>query len=75
MAAFLFSLSTPQEQLDQGKVIYADKCVTCHGEIGKSNTPGLPDLSDAAKMSSKSQADLDAMVANRARRGCQALPT
>ena len=64
MVAFLFSLSTPQEQLDRGKVIYADKCVTCHGDTGKSNTPGLPDLSDAAKMSAQSQADLDAVIAN-----------
>jgi len=64
MVAFLFSLSTPQEQLDRGKAIYADKCVTCHGDTGKSNTPGLPDLSDAAKMSVQSQADLDAVIAN-----------
>jgi len=62
VVAYLYTLSIPQEQLEQGKAIYTDKCVACHGASGKADTPGAPDLADAARMIAKSQADLETII-------------
>jgi len=64
LVAYLYTFSIPQDRLDQGEAVYADKCAACHGAAGKSDTPGAPDLSDPAKMATKSQADLDAVIVN-----------
>ena len=64
LVAYLYTLSIPQDRLDQGKSVYADQCVSCHGTTGKAASPDTPDLSDPAQMAAKSQADVDAVIAN-----------
>jgi len=64
VVSYLYTLSISQDQLDQGKTVYVDKCASCHGATGKSDNPATPDLSDASKMADKSQADLDTVIAN-----------
>ena len=64
LVAYLYTLSIPQDRLDRGKSVYADKCVSCHGTTGRAASPGAPDLSDPAKMAAKSQADVEAVIAN-----------
>lgn len=39
---------------DQGKVIYAESCIACHGSDGAGTMPGIPDLSDKNGPLSKS---------------------
>ncbi len=63
VVAYLYTLSIPQDQLDRGKAVYTDKCASCHGATGKSDNTATPDISDASKMVSKSQSDLDAVDA------------
>lgn len=61
--AYLYTLSIPQDQLDKGKTVYTDQCASCHGATGKSGNAATPDISNASEMVSKSQADLDAVIA------------
>jgi mono/diheme cytochrome c family protein len=67
LVAYLYTLSIPEDRLDRGKAVYADKCTACHGATGKPDAqraPGAPDLSDPAQMAAKSQADFDGVIAN-----------
>ncbi len=55
VTAFLYTLSTPQSQIDSGQAIYAAKCAECHGESGQGDGPKssgltLPDFTDQAFM-------------------------
>ena len=67
LVAYLYTLSIPEGRLDRGEAVYADKCASCHGATGKADAqraPGTPDLSDPARMADRSQADIDAVIAN-----------
>ena len=62
LVAFLYTLSTPQGQMDKGKALYAANCAGCHGESGKGDGPlaggqAMPSFTDQAFMAAKSQAD------------------
>lgn len=51
--AFLYTLSTPQSQIDSGRAVYTASCARCHGEDGRGQGPdaagaGLRDFTDAA---------------------------
>lgn len=39
LIAAVYSLSTPAEVLDRGKVVYEENCVACHGEGGAGDGP------------------------------------
>lgn len=53
LVAFLHTLSTPQEQMDRGQVVYESTCASCHGAEGQGDGAeaggqSLPDLSDSS---------------------------
>lgn len=55
LVAFLYTLSTPPDQIETGQAVYAANCAQCHGAEGKgdgSEATGadLPDFSDPAYM-------------------------
>ena len=61
--AFLYTLSTPPEQMDSGEALYAAHCAACHGETGQGDGPEakdqkLPDFTDLASMAKLGQTDL-----------------
>jgi mono/diheme cytochrome c family protein len=69
LVSFLYTLSTPPEQLEAGQAVYAAECAACHGEAGQGDGPeaaGLstpvPDFTDQAYMVGRSQADFFALV-------------
>lgn len=47
-----------QSSSDRGSALYGQYCLACHGADGGGMTPGVPDLSDAAGVLRKSDADL-----------------
>jgi len=57
LAAFVYTLSTPPEQLAAGQAVYAANCAACHGDGGQGDGPqatGLdpapPDFTDPAAL-------------------------
>ena len=71
--AYVYSLSSPSEQIAQGKEIYTQQCVPCHGEQGKGDGPKAAslstkpiDLTDQAKLADVSLQDLFDVVTNGA---------
>lgn len=47
----------------RGKAIYAEQCVTCHGEDGKGNTElGAPNLTDAIWLYGATKADVEKSI-------------
>ncbi len=64
VVAYAFSLSAPQETVQQGSQLYQENCARCHGEQGQGDGPdaaGLAkapaDLTDQEYVASKSEAD------------------
>lgn len=65
VVAYAMSLSAPDRLVSQGKALYAQKCVTCHGQSGNGNGPDAATLStsptdftDQAFMAQSSSAGL-----------------
>jgi mono/diheme cytochrome c family protein len=63
--AYAISLSVPEKVVSQGKVIYEEKCASCHGKSGKGNGPDAAtltttphDFTDQAYMAQNSTAKL-----------------
>ncbi len=42
--AYVFSLSTSEEELSRGKVVYQEQCAACHGELGQGDGPEAGEL-------------------------------
>jgi LPXTG-motif cell wall-anchored protein len=55
VVAYLYTLSAPPEFVTQGKALFTENCVECHGTDG---TEGVVDLTDPAFMSERSAADI-----------------
>ena len=62
LVAFLYTLSTPPEQLQAGQEVYAANCARCHGPAGQGDGPDaagqsqpLPNFTDQTFMASRSQ--------------------
>lgn len=49
VVAYAMSLSAPDSLVSQGKSLYAQKCVTCHGNTGNGDGPDASTLSTAPK--------------------------
>ncbi len=62
LAFYVWNFGTPPEMLEQGKAIYEQNCVACHGPDGKGIVPGTPDFTDVEFMSSRSPADFFQVV-------------
>jgi len=43
--AFALSLSTPDEELSRGQVLFVEQCAACHGERGQGDGPDAGELS------------------------------
>ncbi len=45
VVAYVYTLSTTQDELAQGKTVYDEQCAACHGETGKGDGPQAASLS------------------------------
>jgi len=45
--AYIFSLGTPPESIEIGRVLYEENCLSCHGEEGQGNGPRAGELASA----------------------------
>lgn len=50
---YIWHFATSREVLDQGKAIFEQNCVSCHGPDGKGVVPGTPDFTDVEWMASR----------------------
>jgi mono/diheme cytochrome c family protein len=73
LVAFLYTLSTPQQQIDEGKAIYEAECARCHGPGGAGDGPDAPaldtphpDFSDLAYMAARTQSEFFSAVTDGA---------
>ena len=59
---YLYTLSTPSDQIEAGRRIYQGRCAACHGDDGTGSGPAapgpMPDFTDLAMMAQKSQQEL-----------------
>ncbi|MCC6187970.1 MAG: c-type cytochrome, partial [Anaerolineales bacterium] len=69
LVAFLYTLSTPPQQLETGRAVYTAQCAQCHGEGGQGDGPAaaglevpLPDFTNQASMVGRSQQEFFALV-------------
>lgn len=67
--AYVMSMSSSEEDLQAGKVLYEESCAACHGAYGRGDgaqAAGLPasptDFTDQEVMSTRSSADLAAAI-------------
>ncbi|RME43110.1 MAG: hypothetical protein D6791_16260, partial [Chloroflexi bacterium] len=62
LAFYLWNFATPPEVLEQGKAIFEQNCVTCHGPDGKGVVPGTPDFTNVEWMAGQSPSDFFQVV-------------
>jgi len=62
LAFYAWSFATSSEMLEQGKTIYAQNCITCHGPDGKGVVPGAPDFTDIERVASRTPSELFTVV-------------
>lgn len=66
--AYVWSLSTSPEIIEQGKSLYQSECASCHGTGGKGDGPeasgNLPDFTRQEFMAGKSETELFDAIAN-----------
>ncbi len=63
VVAYVFSLSTSQASVDQGKTIYDQQCTSCHGDQGQGSDQA-PDWTQQDRLAVLSNTELEAAVAN-----------
>ena len=63
VVAYVFTLSTSAAEIEQGKAIYSQNCVSCHGEAGEGGE-NAPDWSQQDRMAMFSALELEAVVAS-----------
>jgi mono/diheme cytochrome c family protein len=63
VVAYVFTLSTSQAELEQGKAVYDQNCASCHGEAGEGGE-NAPDWSQQDRLAMFSALELEAVVAN-----------
>jgi mono/diheme cytochrome c family protein len=64
VVAYVFTLSTSQAELEQGKAVYdSQNCVSCHGESGEGGE-NAPDWSQQERLAMFSALELEDVVAN-----------
>jgi mono/diheme cytochrome c family protein len=61
---YLYTLSTPPEQVAMGQALYEMHCAECHGADGSGELEVRADFTDLARMATVSQADLFAAIAD-----------
>jgi len=71
VVAYVFSLSTPLQVIQQGQAIYEQKCQSCHGTTGRGDGPQAataggtePDWGDPSRLAQRSAADLFNVISN-----------
>ncbi len=69
--AYVLSLSTTPQEIQQGQTIYQQKCQSCHGLQGRGDGPQAataggkePDWSDGSRLASRSANDLFTVITN-----------
>ncbi len=63
--AYERTFSTSPAQIETGQALFAENCVTCHGEAGDgSGLPGAADFTDPAFMSAKAPQEFFASITN-----------
>jgi len=62
LAFYIWNFATPAEMLDQGKAIFEQNCVTCHGADGKGVVPGTPDFTNVEWMAGEAPSDFFQVV-------------
>jgi mono/diheme cytochrome c family protein len=63
VVAYLYTLSTPAQTLQEGESLYLEHCTECHGEDGRQ---GEVDFTDQAFMSELSAGEMAVTIANGA---------
>ncbi|MFQ5593746.1 MAG: cytochrome c [Anaerolineae bacterium] len=62
LAFYTWSFATPSDMLDQGKAVFQQNCVTCHGPDGKGVVPGTPDFTNVESVAGKAPSDFFQVV-------------
>jgi mono/diheme cytochrome c family protein len=70
VVAYLFSLSMTPDELEQGRALYQEKCLACHGVKGRGDGPQaaslegkVPDWYDGANLTEHSAKDIYQIIA------------
>jgi cytochrome c len=71
LVATIYSLSTPPEALENGRIVYEENCLSCHGEQGvgdgpevETSTTAPPDLSETRYWTNRSNEMVFASLQN-----------
>jgi mono/diheme cytochrome c family protein len=76
---FFFLITTaPADQFDEGKTLYGEKCVICHGLLGNGEGPASaafsPPPADFTKPQFWQRQDIDQFIANTVKNGHPPMP-
>jgi mono/diheme cytochrome c family protein len=62
LAFYIWNFAIPLEMLNQGKTIFEQNCVACHGPDGKGVVPGAPDFTNVEWMASRAPSEFFQVV-------------